>query len=661
MNKGAARTLINPAHCELEKWQIPNPIVLSKADTAIYEKRKEAVEMYSESVSYKEIHAYTGISKSEVRRLIQRCLTYDGNGKIYGFSALVPRIRIGEYVRKAPVEHIRGGDSSGCAGAFEDLLRRFPEVDHRIQSLFFKEPNGIAVHEARIPIVDIHKNMIQMLRELKFSDTDWPFNTSNVGYKSLVKYCKRLREHHADRAMLARSGKDASRRMAIGNGYYRFLPMLRHYSYLLLDFHVVDAASTIVVTNAHGVELDIPVSRWYFGAICCDSSHAVVGLYIALERTPTADCALETVNSALTPEKFIANDPKWRYVQDGKVLIHQLIPELEWQGFSALMVDNAWSNAANDVVNNIIDTIGCAVNFGPSRQWWRRHLIEKIFGELTRRGLQRLPSTHGSGPGDTKKDNPNQQAIRFKIRLTEIIALIYPHVLEHNVEQTESLQFASPVDVLKSALDHPASGFYSSPLPKNTQKNPTLLQHMEEVTVRGNIEKGKRPYFVSDRCEYRNDKLARSFHLIGKKLIAYIYRRDCRIVHASIKETGENLGPMSPEFRWSQVRCSWRLRKLINRSGFAKKYWWNHTMGAVSQWSVEKYELLAKRRTKAPQSKNTAPSSDALILAKTVISANQQVADFSSNAQIASPALPDPAPCLLPPLDPFGLSEVPAD
>lgn len=37
----------------------------------------------------------------------------------------------------------------------------------------------------------------------------------------------------------------------------------------------------------------------------------------------------------------------------------------------------------------MIDTVGCAVNFGPVRAWWRRSLIERIFGELTRKGLQR--------------------------------------------------------------------------------------------------------------------------------------------------------------------------------------------------------------------------------------------------------------------------------
>lgn len=652
-----SRSLIPIAHRTLEDWPKPDIHVLSGVQQSKYLKRQEAIQLYAEGTAFDSIQAITGISCTEVRRLIRRCTKYCGDGHIYGFYALLPGFRVGTYTRQTIVDHTPGTDCGGCAGALEQLFDRFPDVRAYVHALYFKEPGTDFIHESRISIVELHKRFMKKLRERKFSDADWPFNTSNRGYKSLVKYCRVLRETNSSRAMAARSGMDAAWRQQIDHGYKRFLPLIRPYSHLELDFHKVDAASIIVIENAHGVELEIPVSRWYFGALICEQAHAIVGLYITLEKTPSADCTLETVESALRPEEFLAEDPQWRYAEDGKVLIHQILPELEWQSFSALKVDNAWSNSANEVINNIIDTVGCAVNFGPVKAWWRRQFIEKTFGELERRGLQRLPSTHGAGPGDTRKADPNGQAIRFKIRLTELVAIIYGCAKEHNLEATEGLNWASPVQVMQAALSRPASGFFRLPLPRPTQQHMPMMQHLEVVTVRGDLNKGKRPYFKSDRCLYRNQKLANSYHLIGKQLLVYINRRDSRIAYASVISTGQDLGQMFPEEKWSKVRCSWRLRKLVNRAGFAKAYW-SETESPVTRWAYDKVKDLKKKRTKKGGTPLKTSSSDALALARVVRNSTRSIPERfeeSPNMKLSDiPSVKVQKPTSLP--NPFGLN-----
>ncbi|MFC0134388.1 hypothetical protein CR105_26335 [Massilia eurypsychrophila] len=154
------------------------------------------------------------------------------------------------------------------------------------------------------------------------------------------------------------------------------LQSIRPYSAVQLDFHKVDSATVIVLKNDHGVEFEVPLSRWHFGLMVEEKFGAALGFCVALELTPSGDSTLEVVSNALSSQPHdladvIAASP-------GNVLINQLMPELAYQGFSILKVDNGWSNAAHEVVNNIISTVGCAINFGPTRAWWRRNRFCRI-------------------------------------------------------------------------------------------------------------------------------------------------------------------------------------------------------------------------------------------------------------------------------------------
>jgi hypothetical protein len=456
---------------------------------------------------------------------------------------------------------------------------------------------------------------------------------------------------HLGHGMLARSGKDAARRGKVNNGQRTIIPNLRVYSFAQLDFHKIDAASIIVIRNEYGKELEVPVSRWHIGLLVEEHYGMILGAYVALERTPSGDSTLEVIESALVPEDIKHDDSRYKLIADKKALALQLIPELRYQCFSVLKVDNAWSNAAHEVINNIIDTVGCAVNFGPTYAWWRRQLIEKIFGELTRRGLQRLPSTHGSGPKDTRISDPNGQAIKFRIMLSDLIAIIFSCIREHNTEGTERLQWSSPVEATKAAMVNPVSGFLYQPLPKVTQTDLRLLMHIEEVTVRGNIKKNERPYFILDRCRYTNDELANSYWLVGKKLITYTNRRLCRQVSATVKDTGAMLGEMTPSGRWAKSQCSWRDRKLINRSGMATSYGRDGNDPIKQVLETKATQVLNRSASRKKRS-----SSDALKIAQIALSASH----VSSETAPVAPITKQNDTGQLSKPDPFGLDDMPA-
>lgn len=602
MTRGRRRTLIPHAYSDLTQWPEPDSEI-ARSDPK-FSSRRLAVEMYANGDSQETILESTGKDRGEVRRLVKRCLTLADDGQIAGFYALLNGWRTEGYVRTSKVVHTIGSGSGGCSGALRQLFDRFPEVEEHIQSLFFKDDGPHAVQEARISYQDLHAEFKSKLEELGLSENDWPFNTAGEGYQALRRYCIGLLHDDSNRWIAARSGEEAARRGAVGSGRKPILPRLRGFGAVQLDFHLVDAASVILVENYEGVDIPIPVPRWHIGLMVEERWGLVIGVFIALEFTPSGDSVLETIETALRPLTFDESNPRCAFVVDGKVLPNQLFPELAFQGFSVLKMDNAKSNAAAEVVSNIIDTVGCAVNFGPVRAWWRRDLIERIFGKLTRKGLQRLPSTLGSSPTDTRRSkSPNAEAVRFEIKHTELVAIIYGCIRKHNEARTKKLHQASPVDALEAAMRHPASGFLSLPLPRVAQENLKLMSHIEEVTVRGSRKDNVRPHINIGGWRYTNATLAQSYDLIGQKLIAYCDRRASQIVSVTVKETGEQLGCVEPPRQWTDIPISFRDRAIINSTGEGLRHSENG-LSTVREWVNQKAEKLAEkyqRRSKRPR------------------------------------------------------------
>lgn len=647
MNAGMRRTLIPQPFSNLAAWPVSDVSLLSEEVRTAVMKRREAVEMYAAGESYQAIREQTGKGDDEVRRLVRRCLTPDGKGGIFGFKALIPGVRTQDYIRTKEVVHAPGSGSSGCAGALQQLLVRYPDIVELIEEQLFKRASRDFVHEARISYRNLHREFKKQLRKHGLTDNDWPFNTTNYGYNALVKYCKVRRDQQLARWIQVRSGTDASRRSSVGLSYRTLIPVFRPLSQVQLDFHKIDAASIIILVNEFGTELEIPLSRWYIGVLADERSHAVLGVYIVLEVNPSGDSVLETIESAVRPE-ILPDEGGSALFLDTRVLPNQLLPGMAFQGFGALKMDNAWSNTATEVLNNLIDVLGCAVNFGPVRAWWRRSLIERIFRELTGTGVQRLPSTFGTGPSDPRNEGANKKAVDLRIMLSDLTGIIFRCVKEYNETASEGLQFATPLSVLRAALEHPASGFLPQPIPASVQGDLRLMRHVTECPVRGDIRKNARPYVQVDRCRYTNTRLAHAYDLVGKTVVVYIDRRDCRIAHGPVKETGEELGPLVPEQRWAMHAVSIRDRKLINRSGLAIRTM-NQSNDPVADWSKKKKrELLDQRKGRKNRLKS---SKEALSLAR--ITPTPQA---KTQAQSAPPTPGDDS--TLPP-DPFGLGQVP--
>ncbi|HYD62091.1 MAG TPA: hypothetical protein VEC35_17130 [Noviherbaspirillum sp.] len=645
-------SLIGPEMRDLSKWPVPD-LLPGDQELRLFERRKQAVEMYVEGCKFNEIRTRTGFYRGEVIRLVKRCVTVDHLGRIHGFYALVPGVRVKKYNRTAGHVFSDGLSKGGNAGMLTQIMQRFPEVAESVEKELLKMPVESHVHEARASYKTLHKRFLRDLESKGLTSRDWPFSTRYRGYRSFVNYCHNLRERYLGRWIAARSGKEASRRSGLGQGYTPLIPVLRPYSAVQLDFHKIDAASIIVISNRFGKEFEIPVARWHVGILADEYTRAILGIYISLEPTPSGDCVLETIVSALRSDETDPQSPDYSFVEDGKIVIHQLIPELRFQGFAVLKLDNAWAHTAVEVYNNIISTIGCAVNFGPVRAWWCRNLIENIFGKMTQHGVQRLPSTYGTGPNDTRRDAPNEQAVKYRILLSTLIAIVLAEARRHNLSQSEALEHCSPEFALRAALEKPAFGLFPQPLPHAAQDDIRLLMHVEERIIRGNIKKHVRPHIQFGRMRHTNPQLARQYHLVGKRVLVYIHRQKPWIMRACLLDTGEDLGLLSSPRRWSTSKYSLRTRKLISAAGLAESY------QDLSVDSVEKWEKKAKKSLRGKRRKGERRPTTALLMAKVTREAVNKDDAKRCGTEIDSSHSSMRTSQLAPPKDPFNLGSLP--
>jgi hypothetical protein len=96
--------------------------------------------------------------------------------------------------------------------------------------------------------------------------------------------------------------------------------------------------------------------------------------------------------------------------------------------------------------------------------------------------------------------------------------------------------------------------------------------------------------------------------------LVFVHRRDVRRAHGVIVRTGETLGQLSPETRWSYNAVSVRHRKHINKSGHRRQNkarsdpardWYNQTAEALVDVSTKKSSLALNNSHAGQKSKVT--------------------------------------------------------
>jgi hypothetical protein len=84
---------------DLSTWPEFDAKVLEAGQRNSFLARRRAIEMYCQHLSINDIESETGIDRSQLYRLLDRCARPHDDGRIFGYRALVPYSRVAQYER----------------------------------------------------------------------------------------------------------------------------------------------------------------------------------------------------------------------------------------------------------------------------------------------------------------------------------------------------------------------------------------------------------------------------------------------------------------------------------------------------------------------------------------------------------------------------------
>jgi putative transposase len=553
---------------DLKNWPAPNPELIN--DSEIYRRNKLAIEMYLNGRSFDEIFSQAKVKRDWTRALFRKCLEEDRDGAIRGFRALVKYSRSGGYERHAPVPQANNFDArtDGYSGVFVQLLQQFPDqLTQIIEAHVLKTRHALInkIPEARIRWKVLKSEIHNFLRKNGFDDDMYPFNTVDQAYSSIAALGRAVLHKKPMKFIMARSGKEAGRRTNIGKGIPSLIQATAPFQIVEMDFHMHDSAAIVEIETPSGSIIDAPVARWWVGAIVDTYNKAILGTSDSFEKQTTESCVLDLIDSALEPPKPLESLKDFTASQDGCWLPNQLIPSFGFHGWDVLKLDRAWAHSSTNVLSSLVTTVGCAVCFGRPREWWARSIVERTFLELTSRGAQRLPTTYGNGPKDTRRNKPEQTAIKLRVRQDEICDLARSNIRAINETGNEGAFWERPLGSLERAVL--TKNYFPRPLPEERKHDRPTMWVTIKVRIEGNANRGISPSVRTARCRFRGVKLAQAWGLVGHFAYLQIKNRDIRIARVCNERTGEFIGSVSPDRRWLISQTSWRNFLMIQKFG----------------------------------------------------------------------------------------------
>lgn len=167
----------NLSMLKLERLEWKNVLidVLDRTAKEIFLSRKNAVDMYIDGFTLREIEEKTNINKASIRMYVEKCCTLNPQDNApYGYAALLHY----KHVTKKVSNSI-----SSKKGSFEALLFNYPQLKSFIESNYFGNKKDTL--EKNMKVSTLHKKFLTECRKIGFQDYEYPFNTESKAMKSL--------------------------------------------------------------------------------------------------------------------------------------------------------------------------------------------------------------------------------------------------------------------------------------------------------------------------------------------------------------------------------------------------------------------------------------------------------------------------------------------
>lgn len=557
---------IAPHLLDHSRWPAIDPSALSNAGRERLDRFRRGLEVYCIDGNLVEAASQARTSHGNFLRILRRCICPYFDGQIAGWRALVPHSRV-----PPPPVKTRPADekaSTSRAVQFSMLLEKYPQIEQILNDEILKLGKGRKAYEARKSYAGLTELVRRACIELGLTDRDYPLNTASFGLKAVTRYAKKLVLANPGVGIRARYGRDAYQRLKVGTGREPLwvIQPSQPYDRISVDAHRIDCLGTIEVDTPSG-PLQVVVRRLWVIVVFDVFSRAALGFSIWIGKEPSA----AAVEKALTMSLAVWHPSSLPHT--GLVLPPNagfpsgVFPELCNAFGAVLTLDNALSHLSARISEKARRRLGCAMAWGACGAWSHNSTLERFFGTLTRVGFQRLPSTTGSSPSDPKRDHPELAAVKHRITQEHLQELTEAFIANYNATPHTALAGRSPLQILELYLHGDHAPLFARTLPPATAAVPDLGTSVVTATVRGNLNKGRRPYVELTGARYTGPALCDNFGVIGHKLRVHVRDDDDYREVDAFFESGMPLGKLRViDTRWARTPHTKWLREQVSKA-----------------------------------------------------------------------------------------------
>lgn len=528
--------------------------------------------------SLRDVHRITTIPPTTLSYYFNKALQLHEDGRINGERAFVRYQIRSEYTPSGEV-------MEGYSGQFKSLISQLPDLKDAIK---------IALVSGQ-KISDVHKAFKDTLYEHGFTDDDYPLNTDSQGEWSVRAYCKKLESEYFREIALAKGGRDAARNADTSQPMQLMFPVTRPYQRLELDAHMLHAIFTIDMEELDGTVRTATLKRLTIIAAIDSDTRAILGYRISMNTQSTIEDVVLTLAHVLDPLNDDAPDILGYVTGQGVGLPEALIEQCRFRVFDELALDNALAHTSPALHSCLIRHVTPTVNVGKSKHPEGRPLIEGWFKLLNRYLSDPLPSTTGSHPKDPKRRSPRKKALKYRISLGDLEALVETVIRHYNQQKPSTTHGRSPLDELRHRLAQ-RPGLVRTLRPCDQDLN-FLFKRTYQATIAGSVARGERPYIQFLRAVYKNHQLSSMGALIGTKVTLIVDVRDLRCIEA-VFSSGQSIGILNAQGGWAMTPHSLQTRRAINRHLNRERV--RGTIGDYVRWYVANLAAKKKRNANTP-------------------------------------------------------------
>lgn len=562
----AERLALAPELRDIAKWPGPKDDTVPESERDLYLRRKKAVVAYLDGTAFSVIANEYGIPKSEVYRLLNRCLTAQHNGTMFGFYALIPGTVIGEYRRTAKIDPDHSAHSKGLAGAFLQLMAQHEDLQKYVENKALHS----RTKSPRLIARAIRKDFLHKCAKVR-APNEYPFNTDDQAIRALARYIERvLMRHYGDTIAENFSGESPSEPLTAqpsAAGRLRPFEEIEH------DGHNGDFFFVIKLRGRHSEWVyTTPMKLWLLLPLD-RGSRALLGYAYRLGSTnyPAISVmrSFASIYQKWEPKELTI--PGLEY-KDGAGFPSGVVPAGRGVFPDLVCFDNARANKAKLTTRPLTRTLGATVNFGRAGEPIARPFVERLNQTLETLGFRRLPTGFNPKGPKEERERAMKAACDHAITPEELEQVLDVILANYNADAHSDLVNRSPNEYLKMWFSKTNSPVRSVEAPESLAKRLLRLELIK--FIRGGGDAQRAPYIQLWWARYSNDVLEKLKTWSGVKCrIVVDIDDDIRFVRAFLRTRGQemDIGILRAKPPWHLTPHTLAQRQMIQKASRISK------------------------------------------------------------------------------------------